>query len=128
MIAIYGKEAAKIFYDPRNFKREGAMPKLVRSTLLGEEGVQILDGEQHHHRKNYFMDLMTPERMTDYHDLDKQSGTFELFSLTKNVLFKTICEWSGINLAPLSQLEISELADFIKLLCSAGLSPPLSPI
>lgn len=137
MIAIYGKEAAKIFYDPRNFKREGAMPKLVRSTLLGEEGVQILDGEQHHHRKNYFMDLMTPERMTDYHDLlernlshelDKQSGTFELFSLTKNVLFKTICEWSGINLATLSQLEISELADFIKLLCSAGLSPPLSPI
>ena len=48
VIAIYGKEAAKIFYDPRNFKREGAMPKLVRSTLLGEEGVQTLDGEQHH--------------------------------------------------------------------------------
>ncbi len=77
--------------------REGAMPKLVRSTLLGEEGVQTLDGEQHHHRKNYFMDLMTPERMTNYHDLlernlshelDKQSGTFELFSLTKNVLLK----------------------------------------
>ena len=67
------------------------MPKLVRSTLLGKRGSN-LDGEQHHHRKNYFMDLMTPERMTDYHDLlernlshelDKQSGTFELFSLTK---------------------------------------------
>ena len=63
---------------------------------------------------------MTPERMTDYHDLlernlshelDKQSGTFELFT-HKNVLFKTICEWSGINLAPLSQSEISELADY----------------
>ncbi len=38
------------------------------------------------------MDLMTPERMTDYHDLlernlshelDKQSGTFELFHSQK---------------------------------------------
>ena len=135
VIAIYGKEAAKIFYDPRNFKREGAMPKLVRSTLLGEEGVQTLDGEQHHHRKNYFMDLMTPERMTDYHDLlernlshelDKQSGTFELFSLTKNVLFKTICEWSGINLAPLSQSEISELADYQVAMFSGTVTSPVA--
>ena len=44
VIAIYGKEAAKKFYDPRNFKREGAMPKIVLKTLFGENGVQTLDG------------------------------------------------------------------------------------
>lgn len=33
-IVIYGSSAAKIFYDPRNFKRKGAMPKLVLKTLL----------------------------------------------------------------------------------------------
>lgn len=33
-ITIYGSSAAKVFYDPRNFKRKGAMPKLVLKTLL----------------------------------------------------------------------------------------------
>lgn len=66
-IVIYGSSAAKIFYDPRNFKRKGAMPKLVLKTLFGQGGVQTLDGAAHHHRKNIFMDLMTPERMEDYH-------------------------------------------------------------
>ncbi len=31
-ITIYGSSAAKVFYDPRNFKRKGAMPKLVLKT------------------------------------------------------------------------------------------------
>lgn len=35
VIAVYGQEAAKKFYDPNNFKREGAMPKLVLKTLFG---------------------------------------------------------------------------------------------
>ncbi|MGE7364718.1 cytochrome P450, partial [Staphylococcus cohnii] len=101
---IYGEEAARKFYDPENFKREGAMPKPVLKTLFGEDGVQTLDGKAHHHRKNYFMDLMTPERMEEYHQvlakhlseaLDKQHGEFELFDLANKVLFNAISEWSG---------------------------------
>src|SRR5699024_1979566 len=81
-------KAARKFYDHEKFKREGAMPKPVLKTLVGEDGVQTLDGKAHHHRKNYFMDLMKPERMEDYrkildrnlsNELDKQSGEFELF-------------------------------------------------
>ena len=105
--AIYGEEAARKFYNPENFTREGAMPNPVLKTLFGEDGVQTLDGEEHHHRKNYFMDLMSPERMDDYHklldknlteELDKQHGEFELFDLSNRVLFNTISEWSGINI------------------------------
>lgn len=94
VIAVYGKEAAKKFYNPQNFKRAGAMPKIVLKTLFGEDGVQTLDGKAHEHRKSIFMELMTPKRMDDYHrildknltqKMDQQHGEFELFDLSKDV-------------------------------------------
>jgi len=133
-VIIYGEEAAKHFYDPRNFKREGAMPKMVQKTLFGKDGVQSLDGAEHHHRKAIFMDLMTPERMDDYHqildrvlahELEQQHGTFELFDLSKKVLFTAICEWSGINLADYSEEEINQLADYQISMISGTVTSPL---
>lgn len=121
LYVIYGADAAQKFYNPENFKREGAMPDLVIKTLFGKEGVQTLDEEEHHHRKNIFMDLMTPERMEDYHKildkkmtaaLEAEQGTFELFSLTRRVLFETVTEWSGINLDHLSDEEIDDLSKY----------------
>jgi len=118
--AIYGEEAARKFYDAANFKREGAMPEPVLKTLFGEDGVQTIDGEAHHHRKNYFMDLMTPDRMENYRDiltkhlseaLDKQHGEFELFDLANKVLFNAISEWSGINLNNYDKETLEKLAE-----------------
>lgn len=130
---IYGEEAARKFYDPEHFKREGAMPKPVLKTLFGEDGVQTLDGKAHHHRKNYFMDLMTPERMEEYHQvlakhlseaLDKQHGEFELFDLANKVLFNAISEWSGINLAKFDKETLEKLAENqISMISSAVTSP-----
>src|SRR5699024_11249621 len=94
--AIYGEEAARKFYDPEKFKREGAMPKPVLKTLFGEDGVQTLDGKAHHHRKNYFMDLMKSERMEDYrkflninlsNEFYKQICVFDLFDLSSKLLY-----------------------------------------
>ncbi|MBO0457407.1 cytochrome P450 [Enterococcus hulanensis] len=133
VIAVYGKEAAKKFYDPRNFKREGAMPKVVLKTLFGEEGVQTLDGKAHEHRKTTFMNLMTPKRMDEYHrildknlaqKLDQQHGEFELFDLSKDVLFRSICEWAGIDLSEMSKEEINQLAEYqISMISSAVTNP-----
>lgn len=133
VIAIYGKEAAKKFYDPRNFKREGAMPKLVLKTLFGEDGVQTLDGNAHEHRKTIFMDLMTPKRMEEYHrildknltqKLDQQQGEFELFDIAKDVLFRSICEWSGIELSKMAKEEVDQLAEYqISMISSAVTNP-----
>ncbi len=133
VIAVYGEEAAKKFYDPRNFKREGAMPKLVLKTLFGEDGVQTLDGKSHEKRKTIFMDLMTPKRMEDYHRIldrtltkrmDQEHGEFQLFDVAKDVLFRSICEWSGINLAQMSQTEIDRLAEYqISMISSAVTNP-----
>ena len=133
VIAVYGKEAAKKFYDPRNFKREGAMPKVVLKTLFGEDGVQTLDGKAHEHRKTTFMNLMTPKRMDEYHrildknlaqKLDQQHGEFELFDLSKDVLFRSICEWAGIDLFEMSKEEIDQLAEYqISMISSAVTNP-----
>jgi fatty-acid peroxygenase len=133
VIAIYGKEAAKKFYDPRNFKREGSMPKIVLKTLFGENGVQTLDGQAHEHRKTIFMDLMTPKRMEEYHrildknltqKLDRQQGQFELFDLAKDVLFRSICEWAGIDLSQLTKKEVDQLAEYqISMISSAVTNP-----
>ncbi|MCF1685923.1 cytochrome P450 [Tetragenococcus halophilus] len=120
IIAVYGQNAAKKFYDADNFKRDSAMPTPILKTLQGEGGVQTLDGEQHYKRKSIFMDLMTPDRMEDYRKileetlketLDAQTGKFELYHLTKNVLFKAICKWAGVNLGNYTAEEIDELAD-----------------
>ena len=133
VIAIYGIEAAKKFYDPRNFKREGAMPKIVLKTLFGENGVQTLDGQAHEHRKTIFMDLMTPKRMEEYHrildknltqKLDRQQGQFELFDIAKDVLFRSICEWAGIDLSQLTKKEVDQLAEYqISMISSAVTNP-----
>lgn len=136
-IVIYGEKAAKQFYNPRNFKRRGAMPKLVLKTLFGKEGVQTLDGAEHHHRKAIFMDLMTPERMEEYHQileqrlvhaLAQQHGQFELFDLSKHVLFTTICEWSGINLSDKSKEEIRQLANYQISMISGTVTSPIDHI
>lgn len=133
IIVVYGQEAAKKFYDSENFKRKGAMPEIVLKTLMGQGGVQTLDGAAHRHRKAVFMDLMTPERMEEYHQildrklseaLEKQHGHFELFNLSKNVFFEAICEWSGINLGSYSPQEIDELASCqISMISGAAASP-----
>ncbi|ARJ38327.1 cytochrome P450 [Sporosarcina ureae] len=130
---IYGEEAARTFYNPKYFKRTGAMPKPVLKTLFGEDGVQTLDGEEHHHRKNYFMDLMTPDRMEAYHELlaenvskelDKQHGEFELFDLANRVLFTTISEWAGINLEKFDAKLVEKLArNQISMISGAVTSP-----
>lgn len=59
-VVMRGAEAARLFYDDRLFRRHGAMPLRVRRTLLGQGGVQGLDGDQHRGRKAMFLDLLGP--------------------------------------------------------------------
>src|SRR5699024_10445872 len=85
LYVIYGADADRQFYTAEEVKRAGAMPDIVIKTLFAEEGVQTVDGEDHHHRRNIFMDLITPDRMDEYHKildkkmtaaLDAEQGTF----------------------------------------------------
>lgn len=54
-ICMTGAAAAEAFYREDRLIRAGSMPGRIQKTLLGEGGVQGLDGEAHRHRKKMFM-------------------------------------------------------------------------
>jgi len=110
-----GEEAARLFYDTDKIKRDGAAPKFATQTLLGEDGVQTLDGEEHRNRKQYFLDLMTEERIDDWGKLVKKyllKGAVEwmekpsivFYEESKKALTRAVCEWAGVPL-PKSDVE-----------------------
>jgi len=106
-ICMGGKEAAALFYDNEKFKRHGAAPKRVQKTLFGEKGVQTLDGEQHRHRKEMFMSLMTRERLDVLKQIaEKQwdiainnwekESQVTLYEASKELMVRIACEWAGV--------------------------------
>jgi fatty-acid peroxygenase len=132
-ICFKGEEAAKVFYDVDKFVRRGAMPKRIQKTLTGEGGVQSTDGEVHRHRKQMFMDLMSPERIEQlaqqlYQEWLARVKRWEkldqvvLFTEANEALCRAVCAWAGV---PLSGAEIgprtNELAAIID--AAGGVGP-----
>lgn len=105
-----GPEAGTVFYSDR-FERAGAMPRRVRRTLLGEGGVQGLDGEDHHHRKALFLSLMTPDALDELATItdaewdtaiarwQAQHEPIQLRAEAAEVLSRAVHRWAGVPLA-----------------------------
>lgn len=117
-ICMGGKEAAKIFYDAKKFKRKGAAPNRAVQTLFGKNGVQMLDGKNHKHRKEMFMSIMSSSRLDNLSDVTKrqweiamskweQMDEVILYNEVKEMLCKIACEWAGV---PVQENEVKELA------------------
>ena len=117
-ICMGGKEAAKIFYDAEKFKRKGAAPNRAVQTLFGKNGVQMLDGNDHKHRKEMFMSIMSSSRLDNLSDVTKRQweiamGNWEqmdeviLYNEVREMLCKIACEWAGV---PVQENEVKELA------------------
>ncbi|WP_105439435.1 cytochrome P450 [Neorhizobium sp. T25_13] len=109
-ICMTGPEAARLFYNPDLFVRKGAMPKAIQKTLLGEGGVQGLDGGSHRHRKQMFMSLMSPAQIGELTRLTaaEWQARMRAWTSTPNVvlypefqrlLTRASCAWVGIPLA-----------------------------
>lgn len=117
VICMSGEEAAKVFYDPERFQRNGAAPKRIQKTLFGMKAIQTMDGEKHIWRKHIFLQLVTqPKRLAELvmekwqTSVDKWEG-FEkivLFDEAKDVLCKAACQWAGV---PLTESEVKERAE-----------------
>ncbi|NEP20112.1 MAG: cytochrome P450, partial [Leptolyngbya sp. SIO4C1] len=114
-LCLRGAEAARIFYDTEKFIRQGAAPKRIQKTLLGEGGVQGLDGAAHQHRKRMFMALMSPERIEWLVELTHQQWrsqvrqweseqTVVLLNAAQTVLCQAVCAWAAV---PLAAAEVS---------------------
>ncbi|MBV6623013.1 MAG: cytochrome P450 [Rivularia sp. (in: Bacteria)] len=115
-ICMRGEEAAKIFYDTNRFIRKGATPKRAQKTLLGEGGVQGLDGDEHRQRKQMLMSLMNAEKIGQlaaitsdmwgiyikkWENMDK----VVLFPEVREILSRAVCNWAGV---PLTESEIEQ--------------------
>lgn len=119
VICITGEKAAKLFYDPEWFQRNGAAPKRVQKTLFGENAIQTMDGQAHLLRKHLFMSLTTPMHQKKLAEIvmDKlaasiskweNSSNIVLFDESKKILCQAACLWSGV---PLNESEIKNKAD-----------------
>ncbi|VDG89410.1 Fatty-acid peroxygenase [Lysinibacillus sphaericus] len=109
VICMTGKEAGELFYDNDKFVRAGAAPKHIQKTLLGEKGVQTLDGEAHHHRKAMFMELMNPEHIEQLGKLTAdewerklsewgEGADIQLYDQAQEILTRAAVRWAGVPL------------------------------
>jgi fatty-acid peroxygenase len=108
-ICMRGAEAAEQFYAPGRFTRRGALP-LFAVTLIQDLGsVMMLDEEDHRRRKDMFLSLMTPEKLSHLSELTafhwwaearkwQDAGTITLLHEAYIPLCAAICEWSGLRL------------------------------
>ena len=114
-IYLTSPATARVCYEHGYFTREGAMPKRIQKTLLGQGGVQGLDGKTHRHRKQMFMELMGEGRIAALQAissrlLKEQVARWEnapevvLYDEVRTILTKAVCEWSGV---PLPDAEVA---------------------
>lgn len=117
-LCLSGPEAARLFYNPGYFSREGAAPGRVQKTLFGRGGVQTLDGEEHRHRKRMFMSLMTPSAIgrlgdiaaAEWNNRARRWAGLErvvLYEELQSLLTRAACEWAGV---PLPEPELEKRA------------------
>ncbi len=110
VICISGKEAAKLFYNQNYFERRGAAPKRVQKTLLGENGVQGMDGKAHLDRKQMFMSIMTDKNLALLKEYTKEQWSYNsrkwnkkdivLFDEAQKLMCQVACRWAGVFLKP----------------------------
>ncbi|MEQ8671569.1 MAG: cytochrome P450 [Aggregatilineales bacterium] len=115
-IFLIGRDAAHIFYDSEHFVRENAMPSAIQHTLIGTSGVQGLDDDEHRHRKQMFMLMMTPARVDtlktiveeywcDYAYKWEKRDEVILYDELREMLCQAIFRWVGL---PLEQSDVEK--------------------
>lgn len=118
-ICIGGKEAAEIFYDTEKFKRKDAAPNRLVQTLFGKNSIQTLDGQEHTHRKEMFMSVMSPSELQKLIEITKKQWEFSigqwvqmdkvvLYEEVKEMMCRTACEWAGV---PVQTDKMKKLAE-----------------
>ncbi|MEU3948826.1 cytochrome P450 [Streptomyces sp. NPDC029526] len=117
-LALRGPDAVRFFYDERNVQRHRAIPEPVLGTLFGHGAVHTLDGTAHRARKELFLPLLEPDRITALVDhvtaawdeaLPGWSGraAVTLFDEVSTVLTRGVHRWAGV---PLEETEAEPVA------------------
>lgn len=135
LVCFMGEDAARMFYEPGRFTRQGAMPLTTVRLLQDKGSVQLLDGAAHRHRKQMFIDMMAPGQMRRLREAtehewqcaieDWQSeDEVVLFDVVHELLCRTACAWADV---PLSDDEARQRTqEFAAMLEGAGSIGPRS--
>ncbi|GAA3962918.1 fatty-acid peroxygenase [Streptomyces marokkonensis] len=106
-LAVRGPEAVRFFYDEGHVHRHGATPAPVLDTLFGQGAVHTLDGDAHRVRKELFLPLLDPDRVTGLTEhvtaaWDEAVRSWSelsrvvLFDAVGVVLTRGVCRWAGL--------------------------------
>ena len=117
-ICMMGRDAAELFYDEERFQRKGAGLRRIEVTLLGQGGVQGLDGAAHRHRKQMFTSLTPADEAVRLAAISAQHwaarargwaarDSVVIYDEARDVLCRSVCEWAGV---PVEDAEIGPLA------------------
>lgn len=112
-ICLRGTDAAQFFYEPDRFTRVKAMPVTVLKLLQDFGSVQLLDGDDHRHRKRMFAFLSEADRIASLcRRLEQEwmrqmprwehSNEIVLFDELRAILTRAVCTWAGV---PLNESE-----------------------
>ncbi len=128
-VCIHGHDATALFYDESKLRRNGAIPRRVKTSLFGTTGVQTLDDDAHRRRKAMFLALMSPENLEKL--LERSAREWRaavhrwegaprvvLFDEAALVLTRASLGWAGV---PFDDGEARERAsDFIAMVDAFG--------
>jgi fatty-acid peroxygenase len=109
-----GEDAARMFYEPGRFTRNGAMPPTALLLLQDVGSVQTLDGDAHYQRKAMFLSLLDKEGVqklanTVAEEWRAALGRWErmdkvlLHPEVRTILTRAVCRWAGV---PLREEEV----------------------
>lgn len=132
-VCMTGSEAAILFYDQDRFVRGGAMPVAIQKTLVGQGGVQGLDGELHRTRKQMFLAIVAQNRLDSLlREVTARWGAalvkwsalphVELYPEVQLLLARAVCAWAGV---PLPEADVqARTTDLVLLFDAAGAVGP----
>lgn len=127
VLCMRGAEAARMFYAPGRFTRQGAMPRSTLWLLQDKGSVQALDGAAHRHRKAMFMAMMSLAAIARAADLLEKhwrealprweaAGEVALFEEMGLLLTRVACDWAGVPLreadAPALAAELTAMIEY----------------
>lgn len=111
---VLGADAARMFYEPDRFTRQGALPPTTLRLLQDKGSVFTLDGAAHRDRKQMFLEMLTPpeqiaglvaafdEQWRASQRIWETREAIVLNDEMQPLLLRAVCQWADVPLTEAS--------------------------
>ncbi len=132
-LVVRGREGVNLFYDDSRVERTGSTPPVLAETLFGRGAVHGLDGADHQHRKELFLQVTSFRRVDELARLvaakwERETQTWVreghgvVFTSAVAVFGEAAQEWAGVGDTPSAMRERSR--DLARLVDGFGNAAP----